>query len=259
MKLISFICFLFAFFFQYFNIINCELNDESAIDSGTYSIQFISSLSGEVEYQILVNEVNVAEGTESVTPPASRWINFNASPNDVINVLIMNIDYKFHYLINNAASGLGTDIYDSRTTHFTPANICTDGTCEFTLIAPDFDGSTLNVYANDLLVLANFEGGDEVTFNASAGDVIRMDFTYGNGSTDVLYYFGITGGEILIAWMYDAYGTYTIIPQSTINPNRPPFGGQYYPITSEQASSFASTIGGGHQNSAWIPLTLPIN
>jgi hypothetical protein len=43
-----------------------------------------------------------------------------------------------------------------------------------------------------------------------------------------------------------------LIPNIAIN--RPPFGGQYYPITSEQASAFANTIGGGKQNSVWIPL-----
>lgn len=98
--------------------------------------------------------------------------------------------------------------------------------------------------------MEDFTGGQENFFTVNPGDSIRVEFTFGGGETDIYYALHIESAQN--AWFYNAYGMNALIPNTAIN--RPPFGGQYYPITSEQASSFANTIGGGKQNSVWIPL-----
>jgi hypothetical protein len=247
----------FHLFFIYLVALNICKFTAGTSSSGTYSLQFRSSVVQSVEYIVTVNDVMASAGIEG-TNPTSSWIDFSALPGDVISVLLpyINSPYAFYYVVNNAAGGGGTDIYDSRATIFTPVNTCTESLCEYMIIGSNFGSSSGNVYVNNVLVVDNFTGAQQ-NFNLSAGDSIRIEFSYDAGNTEISYNFGPSDSEEATFWFYNAYGTNTLITNPVVNPNRPPFGGNYYPITSEQVSTFASTIGSGNQNSIWVPLTLP--
>jgi hypothetical protein len=249
---------LFVFIVALASLCNCELIAKTSV-SGTYSIQFHSSVEQDIDYEVFVNGESVATGSQVY--PNSGWIDFNVLSNDVISVAIPSFPtdpYAFYYVVHNEAGGGGSEIYDSRSTTYFPVNTCESGSCEVLLFDTNFGSSTGNLYVNDQLVVENFTGGVPNYFTINSGDSIRIVFTYVGGSTYIYYYLEIRGSDPNY-WFYNAYGMNALIPNIIINPDRPPFGGQYYPITSEQASSFASTIGGGHQNSVWIALTLPIN
>jgi hypothetical protein len=246
------------FIVAFASLYNCEIIAKTS-SSETYSIQFRSSTDQNVGYEVFVSGVSVASGSQVY--PNSGWIDFNVLSDEVISVKITTFPtdpYALYYVVHNGPGGGGSEIYDSRSTTFFPVNTCESGSCEVALFNNNFGSSTGNVYVNDQLIVENFTGGTENYFTINSGDSIRIVFTYAGGDTQIVYFIQIRGSDPNF-WFYNAYGTNSLIHGSTINPNRPPFGGQYYPITSEQVSSFANIIGGGKQNSVWIPLTLPIN
>jgi hypothetical protein len=257
--------FFWVFIFVLAAFFNSQLDAKTATGSGRYSIQFFSTTVQGTSFQIALNGVAGSTITVPETSPNSPWISFDAAEGDVLSVRILSLTEEaylgFFYVINNQADGAGTQIYDSKTTTFTPVNTCPENEiCNYVIYGDRFDGSLANFYVNNVLVLQNYDGTTRENLNIAADASIRVVFTYGGVGDDIYYYFNnqrIPGDYNF--WAYNAFGTNTIIPNTAINPDRPPFGGQYYPITNEEASSFASTIGGGHQNSVFIALTLPIN
>jgi hypothetical protein len=211
--------------------------------SATYSIRFFTTSTQDANYQITVNGVEGPDSSAFVPSPYSAWINFGASPGDVVSIKMIGAPFV-SYVVNDGPNGSGTQLYDSTSTTFPPLNTCT-GTCEVEILGNAFEGSTCNVYVNNELVLENYDGGQIGTFTVSAGDLILIKLTHAGGSTDLRYNLHSDGSEIYNEWYYNAFGFNTLI----INPARTPFGGPYYPITSEQIASFARSIGSGKQNS----------
>jgi hypothetical protein len=238
---------------------NNRLDAKTATGSGKYSIQFFSTVAQGVQFQITVNGVTGSTITVPETSPNSIWTDFEATAGDVLSVKILSVyqNAGFSYVINNQADGAGTQIYDSKTTTFTPVNTCPENEiCNYEIYGGYFEGSTANFYVNNVLVLQNYDGITRENLNISAGASIRIVFTYG-GVGEYMYCF-INNRDIfdgINRWFYNSYGTNTLIPGLTVYPNPPPFGGQYYPITSEQVSAFAIKIGGGFRKYLWIPLT----
>jgi hypothetical protein len=155
-------------------------------------------------------------------------------------------------VINNRANGGGAEIYDSTSTTFSPVNVCQVGTCRFGIYGIHFANDTANVYANDTLVLSNYTGGTLEEFDVQADDLIRIVFNYVAGSN--AYYSMYYNSVVFNVWTYNAFGLNTQIYNSIYGPNRGPFGGSLYPITTEQSAEFASTLASGSQNSVWISL-----
>lgn len=244
-------------------LIRCEVGAETGPDSGLYSIQFFSILEQSVQFQVTVNGITGSIIEVPETSPNSLWTNFSAFPGDDLSVKLVHLDAPrgLSYVINNGATGGGSQIYDSKTTTFRPVNTCPENEiCEYRLYGNNFAGSTANLYVDNILVLQNFNATTVEYLNIAAGATITIVLTYGGTGDDMYYYINnISFGDEDNGWLYNSFGINSVIPNPIINPNRPPFGGQYYPITSEQISSIAHSIGGGNQNSEWIPLTWPFN
>lgn len=214
---------------------------------GTYSLQFSLGSNTYVMYEININEVPAYDTTDN-----TNWINFDASPGDTLKIVILEYDAPFDlsYVVNNGADGSGTNIYNSTSTTFTPFNSCTENDCQIQIDSTDFQNNIANVYVNNVLTVENYSGTVQ-TFYANVDDTIRVEFTYVEGS-DIKYTLYFTQLGVDNYWYYNAFGSNTII----YNPNlrRGPFGGLLYPITSEQSSEFAKTIGAGMQKAKWTHL-----
>jgi hypothetical protein len=240
-----------AFLVVFSILVKCEVKSSSY-----YSIQFYTNESEiqEITYQITINEIPGDQTNLSFNSPGSRWIDFVAAPGDTLSVYLVEFGSpNFSYVIYNGANGQGSKIYDSTSTTFTPLNTCTSGTCIWSIYgASSFRTNTANVYVNNMLVLSDYDGNANQEFNVNVNDSIRIVFDYVSG---VSYYFLSYNEGSYNYWQYDAFGQNTFVYNPVPNVSRSPFGGQLYPITNEQSSAFAITIGAG--NSTWIPLTLP--
>jgi hypothetical protein len=158
---------LFVFIVALASLCNCELIAKTSV-SGTYSIQFHSSVEQDIDYEVFVNGESAATGSQVY--PTSAWIDFGALLDDVINVQITTFPDDFftlYYVVYNGAGGSGTKIYDSRSTTYFPVNTCELESCEVTLYKSSFGDSTGNLYVNNQLVVEDFTGGQENFFTVN--------------------------------------------------------------------------------------------
>jgi len=226
----------------------------SASCASTYSMQITAELGQTVTFQITVNGVTQTFSSIPVPTSGSEWINFAAAYGDNIRVQFIGwvgsaSNNRFSYVINNGPDGSGTQIYNSRSATYTPVNICTIGTCQYRIEGVRLDGSTVNVFVNGRIVIENFDGSADQFFTVKAGDVIKTVYTYGGGALNALSILYLNDFRNL--YIYNAFGENAQIY------SRSPFGGYMYPITQEQTSAFATTIGAGKQNERCLALTLP--
>jgi hypothetical protein len=238
----------------------CLVNSEFLVrlhTSGTYSAQILSEIDQNVNYGIVVNNAIAASG-QTLATSDTAWINFTAKRGDEVNINLSGITSSFslYYVVNNAANGGGTEIYNSNSTTWTPVNPCTDQACEYEITGPDdYEQNKAEFYVNEVLVYT-YEGGAGQSFIVGVGDLIRVDFTFNGENSQTGYGFG-TEQAGYNYWFYNSFGESTRINNPALD--RTPFGGFYSPITEEQVREFAVTVGSGKQNSAWIPLTHPNN
>jgi hypothetical protein len=223
-------------------------------NSGKYSIQLTSELDRHVWFNIIVNGETQTFSEIPVPTTGSEWLDFSASYGDNIKVEITGWTSslpspKFSYVINNGPGGNGRLIYNSKSTTYTPVNFCTSGTCQYKIEGFNFDGSTVDVLVNGKVVIANFDGSAEQFFSVNAGDVIKVVFTYVGGIYS-LYFLWL--GARRNFYIYNALGENAQIYSYS------PSGGYMYPISQENVSEFATSIGAGTQSNGFIPLTLPI-
>jgi hypothetical protein len=226
--------------------------------SGEFSLKFYASVSQEIAYAITANGVRTP-GEVAITNPSSDWINFSASLDYPLNVEITSSQsstrFFMHYVINYGSNGEGSQIYNSASTIYTPttSSVCLVGTCSLEIVGDStFVASRANVYVNNVLVVPDYHGETPAPFTVTSSDVIRIEFSYNNADTDPSYYLQDAAGELFNNWYYNAFGDNAVIFRGTSM--RSPFGGPLYPISSEQSSSFATSIG---QNGIWLPLTYP--
>jgi hypothetical protein len=240
--------------FALFTLLLLFSNVNQASSSGIYSIRFSSSSIQAVQFTITINGLAGTPINTSVPVGSTNWINFDANPNDILSVNVNEFFQPFglSYTIRNGADGSGIEIYDSKINTFTPVNTCPENdTCKMQVFESVLDGGTIDFYVNNILVLANFNGSEEEQFEVDSGDFIRAVFTYGGESTEVNYSFSIDDDEN--SWIYDSFGINTLISNPDLR--RTPFGGLYSPITNEEISAFAVTIGAGNENTFWRELT----
>jgi hypothetical protein len=224
-------------------------------NSGKYSIQLTAELEQTVSFRIIVNGETQTFSAIHVPNTGSEWLNFSASYGDNIRVDILSWTIsasrnRFSYVISNGPNGSGRVIYNSKSTTFTPVNYCTSGTCQYRIEGINFEGSTVDVFVNGKNVITNFDGGADQFFSVNAGDIIKTVFTYAGGRLDI--YFFIYIGDLYNRYVYNAFGQEAQIYSYS------PSGGYMYPISQENVSEFATSIGAGTQSNGFIPLKLPI-
>lgn len=225
--------------------------------SGEFSLKFYVSVRSTIEYAITANGVRTPGEVAITNPSSSDWINFSASMDYPLNIKAdTNSDsFTMYYVINYGSNGDGTELYDSRSEVYTPttSSVCLVGTCSLEIVGDsDFGASRANIYVNNVLVVPDYDGVDPAPFTVTASDVIRIEFSYNDAGSEPTYYLANSNGELFNSWYYNAHGTNAVIFRGTSG--RSPFGGSLYPISSEQSSSFATSIG---QNGIWLPLTYP--
>lgn len=224
----------------------------SIINAGNYSIKFFSTNTQNIGYDITVNGVVISSVTNfEIQSPSSDWIVFTASPGDSLNVKITDVSYDsfgLSYLINNEANGGGTQIYDSKSNTFTPTNTCLVGPCTDTINGVNFQQSSAIIYVNNVAVISDFDGSER-EFTYYPEDLLRIVFTFDSNVNFVFYFLELDGS--FNNWYYNSNGQNTRIPNpSNSNPSRSPFGGPYYPITTEEIESFALSTSPGN----WGPI-----
>jgi hypothetical protein len=224
-------------------------------NSGKYSIQLTAELEQTVSFNIIVNGETQTFSAIPVPNTGTEWLDFSASYGDNIRVDILSWTIsasrnRFSYVISNGPGGSGRVIYNSKSTTFTPVNYCTSGTCQYRIEGVNLDGSTVDVFVNGKVVIANFDGSADQFFSVNAGDVIKTVFTYAGGRRNVLSILWF--GDIRNLYVYNAFGEDAQIYSYS------PSGGYMYPISQENVSEFATSIGAGTQSNGFIPLKLPI-
>jgi hypothetical protein len=224
-------------------------------NSGTYSIQLIAELEQTVSFNIIVNGETQTFSAIHVPNTGTEWLDFSASYGDNIKVEFFRwigdaSTNRFSYVINNRPGGSGRLIYNSKSTTYTPVNFCTSGTCQYQIQGVNFDGSTVDVFVNGKVVIANFDGSADQFFSVNAGDVIKIVFTYAGGL--IYAYYLLWLGSLRNFYIYNTLGEEAQIYSYS------PSGGYMYPISQENVSEFATSIGAGTQSNGFIPLTLPI-
>jgi hypothetical protein len=225
--------------------------------SGEFSLKFYVSVPSEIEYAITANGVRTPGVVDIPSPSSSDWINFSASMDYPLNVEADTNSNSFtmYYVINYGSNGDGTELYDSRSEVYTPttSSVCLVGTCSLEIVGDsDFAANRANVYVNNVLVVPDYDGVNSAPFTVTASDVIRIEFTVNDPTANSSYDLVNSNDELFNSWYYNAHGTNAVIFRGTSG--RSPFGGSLYPISSEQSSSFATSIG---QNGIWLPLTYP--
>lgn len=233
-----------------------------------YSINFFRkiNIAGFIstEYEVKVNGAAELSDTIEVTFSGSGWQNFDAIKGDVVNVLASTVDianrFGIYYLINDSDDGGGFTIYDSRSTTFTPKNNCVKAESPCPLFIGkstlfDWGFTRATIYFNGVPVVSEYDGDNEIELTVKYTDIIEVQFAWVQGDANSIlvgYYLSNEAGGVgdsTIIWLYNSYGTNTII--SNPFPISSPFGGGMYPISPEQESTFAQLLSSGGRT-RWI-------